>query len=222
VQLRTSARARRLRLVVSPRRPPELVVPARTPRAAVDDFLAERTEWLERSLAWAERVAARPKALDLARPRTAWLAGEPVPVVVRPGARADFDGMRVVVSGAAALERWYRRGARAALEESIARQGAEADLVPSALSVRDQRTRWGSCSARGDLSFSWRLALAPPEVLDYVVAHELCHLRRRDHSRAFWRLVAELRPTWKEEERWLREHGEELHAFDVRRAVDDF
>ena len=63
--------------------------------------------------------------------------------------------------------------------------------------------------------------LAPPEVLDYVVAHELCHLRRRDHSRAFWRLVAELRPTWKEEERWLRDHGEELHGYDVRAAVDE-
>jgi len=81
------------------------------------------------------------------------------------------------------------------------------------IQVRDQRTRWGSCSSRGTLSFNWRLVLAPLEVLDYVVVHELCHLREPNHSRAFWSLVESRRPRWREQRAWLREHGPELLAF---------
>ena len=82
------------------------------------------------------------------------------------------------------------------------------------IAVRDQRTRWGSCSSRGTLSFNWRLALAPLEVLEYVVVHELCHLRVPDHSRRFWQLVESVRPGYRDERRWLHEHGPELLAFE--------
>ena len=81
------------------------------------------------------------------------------------------------------------------------------------IQVRDQRTRWGSCSTRGTLSFNWRLALAPHAVLDYVVVHELCHLREANHSPRFWGLVESRRPGWREQRAWLREHGAELLAF---------
>ena len=79
--------------------------------------------------------------------------------------------------------------------------------------IRDQRTRWGSCSPRGALAFNWRLALAPFEVLDYVVVHELCHLREPNHSQRFWRLVASRRPQWRRQRDWLDAHGPELLAF---------
>jgi predicted metal-dependent hydrolase len=79
--------------------------------------------------------------------------------------------------------------------------------------IRDQRTRWGSCSSRGTLSFNWRLALAPLEVLDYVVVHELCHLREPNHSSRFWRLVASRRPDWRRQRDWLAVNGPELLAF---------
>jgi predicted metal-dependent hydrolase len=79
--------------------------------------------------------------------------------------------------------------------------------------IGGQRTLWGSCSPRGTLSFNWRLVLAPPEVLDYVVVHELCHLRVPNHSRRFWSLVENCRPRWREQRGWLREHGPELLAF---------
>jgi predicted metal-dependent hydrolase len=81
------------------------------------------------------------------------------------------------------------------------------------IQIRDQRTRWGSCSTRGTLSFNWRLVLAPFEVLDYVVVHELCHLREPNHSRRFWRLVESRRPDWRVQRDWLHEHGPELLAF---------
>jgi predicted metal-dependent hydrolase len=79
--------------------------------------------------------------------------------------------------------------------------------------VRDYRSQWGSCSPRGRLAFNWRLALAPFEVLDYVVVHELCHLRVPNHSSGFWRLVESRRPAWRTQRDWLRAHGEELLAF---------
>jgi len=81
--------------------------------------------------------------------------------------------------------------------------------------IGGQRTLWGSCSARGTLSFNWRLVLAPLEVLDYVVVHELCHLRVPDHSRGFWALVERCRPDWRDRRKWLREHGPELLSFQA-------
>jgi predicted metal-dependent hydrolase len=81
------------------------------------------------------------------------------------------------------------------------------------IEIRDQRTRWGSCSTRGTLSFNWRLVLAPYDVLDYVVVHELCHILEPNHSRRFWKLVETRRPGWRTHRDWLHQHGPELLAF---------
>jgi predicted metal-dependent hydrolase len=98
---------------------------------------------------------------------------------------------------------------RMLVDEEAAALGVEYERIQ----IRDQRTRWGSCSTRGTLSFNWRLVLAPFEVLDYVVVHELCHLREPNHSRRFWRLVETRRPDWRVQRDWLHEHGPELLAF---------
>ncbi|MFL5924071.1 MAG: M48 family metallopeptidase [Gaiellaceae bacterium] len=89
---------------------------------------------------------------------------------------------------------------------------AEIGVAFQRIRIGAQRTLWGSCSPRGNLSFNWRLVLAPSEVLDYVVVHELCHLRVLNHSPRFWRLVERHRPAWREQRAWLREHGPELLA----------
>jgi predicted metal-dependent hydrolase len=215
VRLRRSSRARRLRLVLVPGVGPELVVPVRARADAIDGALATLAPWLERALG-----RQQPDALGLVRPGVAWHGGEEIALrfVAASRASAGWNSGALELrapdhaAAAQALERWYRRSARAALEQSIERQAPALGAAPAKLVVRDQRTRWGSCSARGTLSFSWRLLLAPAWVLDDVVCHELCHLRVADHSRAFWALLGEHRPG-ADSRPWLRAHGGELAAY---------
>ena len=106
-----------------------------------------------------------------------------------------------------------RRAARELVAMLCDEEADELGVTYERIQIRDQRSRWGSCSTRGTLSFNWRLVLAPYEVLDYVVVHELCHLREANHSRRFWSLVESRRPGWRRQRDWLHEHGPELLAF---------
>jgi predicted metal-dependent hydrolase len=111
------------------------------------------------------------------------------------------------------------RGRPRNITEAARREAARLGLEYAAIAIRDQRTRWGSCSRRGTLSFSWRLLLAPAEVLEYVVVHELCHLREPNHSQAFWLVLDAARPGWQVQARWLREHGQELQDYRPAAAL---
>jgi predicted metal-dependent hydrolase len=221
VRVRESSRARVARLVVGPRRPLELVVPRRVTEAEIDRILNARREWIRDQAGRARELASQPGALRLLRPGLAVLAGGHVPIERTGGPRAiaELRGGRLAVGGTGervgeAISRFYRREARARIESVAKREGARLGLSFTAIAIRDQRTRWGSCSAAGTLSFSWRLVLAPPVVLEYVVVHELCHLREANHSERFWRLVESALPGCRAHGRWLHEHAYELHAFD--------
>jgi predicted metal-dependent hydrolase len=106
-----------------------------------------------------------------------------------------------------------RIGARELVSALAEEEAVRIGVSYQRIRIGGQRTLWGSCSARGTLSFNWRLVLAPLEVLDYVVVHELCHLRVPDHSRPFWTLVERHRSYWRQQRDWLREQGPELLAF---------
>ena len=108
------------------------------------------------------------------------------------------------------LEKRYRNAARQRLEERVAFFRARTGGLYTSVTVRDQKTRWGSCSSRGTLSCNYRLIFAPPQVLDYVVVHELCHLTHMNHSKDFWNKVASVMPEYKVYRLWLKEHGQEL------------
>jgi predicted metal-dependent hydrolase len=201
VHLRRSSRARRLRLVVVPPGLVEVVVPPRVGAGAVERFLDEQRDWLARAVA----RAGRPARLGLDRPGVLWIGGTPVPA----------RGLR----DTCAVERWYRRRARDAVTVAADIESRRLEVEYCRVRIGDQRTRWGSCSRTGTLSFSWRLLLAPAAVLEYVVVHELCHLRELNHSRRFWHLVEAARPDWREHAAWLAEHGHELHAYDPAVAL---
>lgn len=106
-----------------------------------------------------------------------------------------------------------RREAHARILLIAQSEAAALGVSYTRLTLRDQRSRWGSCSSKGALSFNWRLVLAPHDVLDYVVVHEVCHLAEHHHGPAFWRLVGERRPNYLESKGWLDEHGWELLAY---------
>jgi predicted metal-dependent hydrolase len=227
VEVRESRRSRRLRLVVHPDGAVEAVVPCATPDRDVDRLIGTHRDWLVSRVTVARERAAIAPRLELARPHQVSLHGRWVPMVKDATARAEArmrDGVLVVggrtdPDATAALNRWYRREARRIVEATVARHAQRLGVSHGPVAIRDPRTRWGSCSRRGALSFSWRLVLAPSEVLEYVVVHELCHVVEPNHSKAFWRLVDASRPGWQAEAAWLRTHGHELHAFDPSVAV---
>jgi predicted metal-dependent hydrolase len=194
VPVRVSSRSRRLKLVVDGQRRPEIVAPRRTPARAIDALLREHREWLARELA----KPPLPQRLGLQRDDVVWLGGVPHQTPAVPS-----------------LERWYRERAREQLTAAVAAEGARLGIGYRSVAVRDQRTRWGSCSPRGVLSFNWRLVLAPADALRYVVVHELCHRLRHDHSSAYWRLVEDALPSYRDARAWLDEHGHELLAYSV-------
>ncbi len=226
VQVRESARARTSRIIVGPRRPLEVIVPAGTPDSAVDALLEGKRDWVERKVASARTIAARPARLGLDGPGVVWLDGRPVPVEYEPCRRAvaELRDGRLLVGGdehdaRRAIVRWYRREARRRIAATFAREKERLGLDYASLSIRDQRTRWGSCSRKGHRSFSGRLALAPEEVRNYVVVHELYHLREPSHSKVFWRFLGAATPGWQQQARWLSEHGRELHGYDAATAL---
>lgn len=108
------------------------------------------------------------------------------------------------------LEKKYRQIAKRYIPERVAYFQQFTGGTYNTIAIREQKTRWGSCSSNGTLSFHWRLMMAPPHVLDYVVVHELCHLTHMNHSKAFWELVEKVMPDYKLYRNWLKEHGEEL------------
>jgi len=155
-----------------------------------------------------------PGQLDLSRPGVVWLRGEAIPIELtgtdRAIARLSPNPGHLTVGGRgkaqalAAIDRWYRREARTRIEPVVTTEGIRLGLRPTRIRIGAQRTRWGSCSTSGTLSFNWRLVIGGPEALRYVVIHELVHLEHHNHSRRFWAALAEAMPEWKDHAGWLR------------------
>jgi len=213
VRLRPSSRARRLTLRVDPGREEAVVThPPGVPRAELEAFLARQSGWLRRALdARPSQVAVAPGAL---------LPVDGVEVEIATGrCRAPRlgDGALVVAPGRPAgpqVSRWLRARARRRLGALAADYAAKLGRTPAAVAVRDTRSRWGSCSSAGRLSFSWRLAMAPPDIQAYVAAHEAAHLVEMNHSDRYWALLDGLMPGHQAHRAWLRLHGRALHRYD--------
>jgi predicted metal-dependent hydrolase len=208
--IRRSTRARRVRVNVHAHTGVEVVLPARASERAAAAAVSELRPWIERRLGDAQEVLARIAA----RAGTVPYLDTSLELVPQAGrTRAHRRGERLLVpAGDArpAIERFYRRAARAEIAPRLDRATALAGSRYTGLSIRAQRTRWGSCSARGHMSFNWRLLLAPERVLEYVVWHEVCHLEILDHSPRFWALVQHHWPTWREDRGWLSRNGATL------------
>src|SRR4051812_8322335 len=208
--LQRSPRARRVRVSVESDGAVQVTLPRRAPLKAADEAVRELAPWIERR----RRAFARAAAEVARTPGTVPYLGTELPLVAQAGrTRVHRRGDMLLVperGRAEAVERWYRRAARAEIAPRLDAAVARAGTAYNGLTIRSQRTRWASCSQAGAMSFNWRLLLAPEAILDYVIEHEVCHLEVMDHSPRFWRLLESRVPDWRRHARWLRRYGSTL------------
>ncbi|MDQ6805459.1 MAG: M48 family metallopeptidase [Actinomycetota bacterium] len=206
-RIRRSERARRVRVTVDPAHGVEVVLPRRAAVREAAAAVRELRPWIERRFAELDR--ARQAIAD--RGATVPYLGLMLRLVPEPSrTRVHRRGDELLVPASdhlPALERWYRRSARAEIAPRLDDATAAAGTRYSALTIRGQKTRWASCSRAGAMSFNWRLLLAPEPVLDYVIWHEVCHLEIMDHSPRFWALLAQRYPDYREPRSWLKRNG---------------
>jgi hypothetical protein len=215
VRRRASSRARRLSLKVDAAAGVvELVVPDGAPEAEVTRFVDSHRRWIARQL------AGLPPHIPFADGAEIAVLDEVLRLRHSGGGRAAArrEGGELVIGGdmarfAPRTRAWLRETARAAFFEHAHGHASQIGQSVTAIRIGDPRTRWGSCSRKGRLAFSWRLVLAPRSVLDYVAAHEVAHLAEMNHSRRFWRLVDDLHPDVATARAWLSTHGPSLHRY---------
>lgn len=221
IPVRISPRARRLSLKVDPARgAPELVLPEGVSPAQAESFVARNVVWLE------ERLKRLPEPIPFADGISIPLLGTDHMIRHTPERRGTVrrreatgdDLPALEVSGGAdhlarRLTDWLKREARREISDRARYYAGRLGRRPSRISIRDTRSRWGSCSSKGAISFSWRLILAPEHVLDYVCAHEAAHLIEMNHSQRFWALVDGLVEDMHRSRTWLKRHGATLHRY---------
>lgn len=145
--------------------------------------------------------------MEIAEEKEHWIITHYLKVIEKKNSRPHSDLSAVQKT---ALEKRYKDAARDYIPKRVAYFQTMTGGNYTRITIRDQKTRWGSCSSNGTLSFNWRLMLAPPAILDYVVVHELCHLTHMNHSSAFWATVESVYPDYRTARKWLKEHGHEL------------
>jgi predicted metal-dependent hydrolase len=225
ITLKANPRARRYIVKVHPSTGEvSVVAPDSRSLERALDFAREERDWI------AQRLAHVPKPVPLARGKPIMFRGQEH--MIRFGARGkkpvwiDHQAHRPTIrasgkpeEAARALREWLKREARRRIEDRVAEYARMLDVSPKRIILRDTSSRWGACTSACNLSFSWRLVLAPPFVLDYVVAHEVAHLREMNHAPRFWRLVEYLVPNIKRPQHWLSKNGAALHRYASKRSL---
>ncbi len=180
-------RSSRTTVAIQISREGEVVVraPRGCPQSSIDAFVTEKQAWIERKVGEVRRRNAEREQAG---------SGESRDVFRLPGSPKE--------------EAVYRAQAAEVFARKAAYYAERMNVTFNKITIRDQKTRWGSCSSKGNLNFNWRLVLAPVPVLDYVVIHELAHCREMNHSSRFWDIVGEMMPDYRIYRKWLREHGE--------------
>ncbi len=219
--IKRSPRAKYARLEVRPQAGLAVVIPRSYRLTQIPILLNEKRRWILAKLAKCDHLRLLPSETEIESGDTIPYLGRDLRVVKRKN-EEEADSIRVeenrlVVSLKSTktrlnlvLEEWYRREA----EKLIRKRGN--DLCPrlgvtySRLSVRGAKTRWGSCSQKGNLNFNWKLLMVPEPVIDYVIIHELAHLKEMNHAKQFWDLVAQHCPQWRKHRKWLKDHETEL------------
>ncbi len=221
VTISENPRSQRLTLRIQPGgKELRVSVPPSTPFREIDSFLRKHQNWV------AARLSRMPKVQSITAGEVINLRGVPHEIVHMGKGRGvvktilQNEQFQIQVFGDERhMQRrvldFLKNQARSDLAAAVEVHGARLGVKAKSISIRDSKTRWGSCSSSGTLSFSWRIILAPPDILDYLAAHEVAHLREMNHSPQFWALVEQTCAHTKSSRSWLKTHGAELHALII-------
>ena len=213
--LKPSRRRRTLALQVNPMQQVTVLAPQRLSGTSIDRFLRERAEWVIKKLRYFEALGRQYPPKSYASGETFLIRGQPhiLEVLVDPSyRRAQMErregalAVRVCAQEKVPLvvRRWYQAEAAVLIQEAVGRLSPALGVFPKRIRIANQKRRWGSCSSRGDLRFNWRLAMMPGPIADYVVAHELAHMKVHNHSAEFWSTVRSILPDYVSRRAWLR------------------
>jgi predicted metal-dependent hydrolase len=210
------SRRRTIALIVTPEARVLVRAPLKTPAATIEEFVRKQHGWIRRKVA---EMKERPQAVDYTygEGEIFWFLGRPYPLhIVDDGKAAIERTDRLCVSRSLMpdirhrLKRWYMDEAFREIRGRCMWFSMKTGHVPESVRITDARQRWGSCTHKGELSFSWRLIQAPPEIVDYVVVHELVHISQPDHSKKFWVKVSKIMPDYERRRNWLKDHEQLL------------
>jgi predicted metal-dependent hydrolase len=197
----------------------EVRAPLKMPKRDIDRFVASKERWITEHLAESQTNAERREAFTLNYGDTVMFRGAEYVVTEKAGNRAGFDGERFYLPPGFApgqvksvVVQIYRRLTKIHLFDRVSHYAGIMNVSPSAVKINGAKTRWGSCSAKKSLNFSWRLIMADDAVIDYVVVHELAHITEMNHSARFWAIVESVLPDRNERQRRLQELQERLNV----------
>ncbi|HSV86045.1 MAG TPA: SprT family zinc-dependent metalloprotease, partial [Levilinea sp.] len=196
-------------------------------RQQIEEIVEKHRGWIEKKQAEAARRKEETRLPHIRKGDLFWFLGKQYPLSISEKSThaVKLHTNRLILAkeylddAQAVLESWYRSMAGLVIPAKVQKHATKHNLTPARIRITSARTRWGSCSAKGDLNFSWRLIMAPVEVIDYVVVHELAHLKQRNHSKAFWAEVERMLPGCRQQRKWLKENGHRL-GIDQREGVN--
>ena len=190
--------------------------PMRAPRAAIDTFIQQKADWITRTRKKMKSIKPTVERQYFDGEKFLYLGSSfDLKLVEFQKHLLHFDSgfslrRAAQAKGEQVFTRWYKARALEVISERVKQYSAQYNFTPKQIKISSAKTRWGSCSSNGTLNFTWRLVMAPLDVIDYVVVHELAHLRVKNHSSKFWDVVESIYPEYKKQRKWLRENGEKL------------
>lgn len=206
----------------------EITAPAQYPITLIESLLVKKSKWIVSRINHLRELSANPINTTLSEGTRILYLGKDyylqykytpnkyTPTNDTPNIRLDGNKMQLVLPGLLhhnadathqLIKKWYYAAAADLLETKTMEWSKKLCVFPKQIHIKDQKTRWGSCSTLGNINYNWRIIMAPAGVIDYLVVHELCHLRELNHSQKFWTLVESVLPNYKEKRIWLRDNG---------------
>lgn len=191
--------------------------PMRAPHATIETFIQQKENWITRTREKVKSIEPIMGKQYIDGEKFLFLGSSfDLKLVESQKHSLHFDSSFVLLraaqtKGKQVFIRWYKERALEVISERVKQYVQQYNFMPKQVKISSAKTRWGSCSANGTLNFTWRLVMAPLDVIDYVVVHELVHLSVKDHSSKFWKVVESIYPEYKKQRKWLQENGKKLN-----------